>query len=354
LEVKTRKEYYSFTTVNFHGVTVKRTIVTLLLSIMGWVSFGQDFHFSGFMQNIGYVNPAYPAMLSSGEFGLTYRNQWPGIPATFVTYGASLMLPVRPLRGGIGLNLMNDMQGSGVINQSSISLLYGYLIDAGSSWQVAAGISASYVFRKFDAGELVFRSDILNDLGYAYSPVTLESYAKNYPDFSVGLMARYNNNLTMGISVAHLTQPNHTFSEVAGSSLPLKYTAFVSGTLPVNSNSVTVEPALFYSLQQTNNEIIWGSKFMIRNNIMAGGWIRQNMQFDFEAFIISAGFSWEKYNISYSYDVNLKKINFLSTKMAAHEVTFLYRFEYKNEQQAKRGMKRGRKGSRNAACPAYD
>jgi hypothetical protein len=77
-----------------------------------------------------------------------------------------------------------------VLSQSSISLLYGYLIDAGSSWQVAAGISVSYVFRKFDAGELVFRSDILNDLGYAYSPVTLESYAK-ITGFSVGPMARY-------------------------------------------------------------------------------------------------------------------------------------------------------------------
>lgn len=354
MEVKTRKEYYSFTGANFHGVTVNRTIGTFLFSLIGSLSFGQDFHFSGFMQNIGYVNPAYAAMPSSGELGMTYRNQWPGIPATFVTYGASLIMPVSSLNSGIGLNLMNDMQGSGVINQSSVSLLYGYRIYLGSSWQVAAGISGSYVFRRFSADELVFRSDILNDLGYAYSPVTLNSYTKNYPDFSFGLITRYNNNLTAGISFGHLTRPHHTFSEMVDSRMPIKFTAFVSGRLPLNSSSIAVEPALFYSLQQNNNELIWGSRFILANSIMVGGWIRQNMQFAFEALIISAGISWEKYNISYSYDVNLKKINFLSTKMAAHEVTFLYRFEYKEVQPVMRGMKRGMKGSRKAVCPAYD
>jgi len=354
LEVKTKKEYYSFTAVNFHGVTVNRTIGTFLISLIGSLSIGQDFHFSGFMQNIGYVNPAYAAMSPTGEVGLTYRNQWPGIPATFVTYGASLIMPVRSINSGIGLNVMNDMQGSGVINQSSISLLYGYQIDAGGSWQVGAGISGSYVFRRFNADELVFRSDILNDLGYAYSPVTFDSYTKNYPDFSFGLITRYNNNLTAGISVGHLTRPYHTFSELVGSRMPIKYTAFVSGTLPLNSRSIAVEPAVFYSQQQNNNEIIWGSRFTLANNIMAGGWIRQNTQFDFEALIISVGISWERYNISYSYDVNLKKINYLSTKMAAHEVTFLYRFEYKEEQPVNRGMRSRMKGGRKAVCPAYD
>ena len=73
---------------------------------------------------------------------------------------------------------------------------------------------------------------------------------------------------------------------------------------------------------------------------MLGAWMRQNIQFNFDALIVSAGISFEKYNISYSYDVNLKKINFLSTKMAAHEVTFLYRFEYKEEQKVKRFKKK--------------
>jgi len=40
--------------------------------------------------------------------------------------------------------------------------------------------------------------------------------------------------------------------------------------------------------------------------------------------------------------------------MAAHEVTFLYRFEYKEEQKVKRvSGQRGRRGKK-TDCPAYD
>jgi hypothetical protein len=75
-----------------------------------WLSFAQDFHFSGFMQNMVYVNPAYAALPASGEVGLTYRNQWPGIPATFVTYGANLIMPVKTLSSGVGISFLNDIQ----------------------------------------------------------------------------------------------------------------------------------------------------------------------------------------------------------------------------------------------------
>ena len=327
-------------------MTIKRTIAGILFSLTAWVSLSQDFHFSGFMQNMVYVNPAYAALPASGELGLTYRNQWPGIPATFVTYGAYMVMPVHAISSGIGLHVTNDVQGGGVINQSSVSLLYGYLFDVSDSWQVSAGIGASYVFRNFSADELVFRSDILNDLGYSYGPVTIGNYSTNYPDFSAGVIARNNNNLSMGFSVVHLSRPYHTFSETAGSRLPMKYTAFVSGRVPLQSDVIAMEPALFYSRQQDNQELIWGSRFIVAGSIMAGGWFRQNLQFAFESLIISAGFSYGKYNISYSYDVNLKKISFLSTKMAAHEVTFLYRFEYKEEQKGKR--------TRKMDCPAYN
>jgi len=147
-----------------------------------------------------YVNPAYAALPSSGEVGLTYRNQWPGIQATFVTYGATAVIPVKSLNSGIGVSFLNDMQGSGVINNTSASLLYGYLFHLNSSWQVgvinntsasllygylfhlnsswqvSAGISASYVFKKFSADQLVFKSDILNDLGYSFGTVVFDNY----------------------------------------------------------------------------------------------------------------------------------------------------------------------------------
>jgi type IX secretion system PorP/SprF family membrane protein len=305
----------------------------------------QDFHFSQFMQTMAYVNPAYAALPAMGEVGLVYRNQWPGIPATFVTYGATVVIPVESLHSGVGISFLNDMQGSGVINRTSASLLYGYLLKINSIWQVGAGINATYVFKKFNADQLVFRSDILNDLGYSYSPVTFVNYSKGYPDFSLGFIARNNKHLSFGVSASHVTRPNDSFSALENSRLPVKYTAFVSGRIEITkhlrSESLILEPAAFFSQQKQNQELVWGTQFLLGDNFQLGGWFRQNLSFQYESFIISAGISWEHYNISYSYDVNLKKIQPLSTKMAAHEVTFLYRFKY-NDKKIKK-----------IECPAY-
>ena len=326
-------------------MTITRSFLLAIGFTLSWASIAQDFHFSQFMQNMVYVNPACAALPATGEIGLVYRDQWPGIPATFVTYGATAVIPVQSVKGGFGVSFLNDLQGSGVITRTSASLLYGYLIQVNPRWQVRAGIGASYVYKKFNADELIFRSDILNDLGYGFGQVTLDNYSKSYPDFSVGIIAGNTGGFTFGFSASHVTRPAESFSTRVESRLPVKYTAFASGRIgrgrTSGNNSVSIEPALFFSKQQQNHELIWGSQVLFAGNFMLGGWIRQNLAFNFESVIISAGISWERYNISYSYDVNLKKIDFLSTKMAAHEVTFLYRFEYNG------------KKSKKAECPAY-
>jgi type IX secretion system PorP/SprF family membrane protein len=326
-------------------VIFKKAYLIILLVMPVLQGMAQDFHFSQFMQTTAYVNPAYAALPSMGEVGLAYRNQWPGIPATFVTYGATVVIPVESLHSGVGISFLNDMQGSGVINRTSASLLYGYLLKINSTWQVGTGINATYVFKRFNADQLVFRSDILNDLGYSYAPVTFVNYSKGYPDFSLGFIARNDKHLSFGVSASHVTRPNDSFSELENSRLPIKYAAFASGrivaTKHMTGKSLVLEPAVFFSQQKQNQELVWGTQFLLGDNFQLGGWFRQNLSFQYESFIISAGISWEHYNISYSYDVNLKKIQPLSTKMAAHEVTFLYRFKYNDKKNKK------------IECPAY-
>jgi type IX secretion system PorP/SprF family membrane protein len=326
-------------------VIFKKAYLIIFLGMPVVRGMAQDFHFSQFMQTMAYVNPAYAALPTMGEVGLAYRNQWPGIPATFVTYGATVVIPVESLHSGVGVSFLSDMQGSGVIKRTSASLLYGYLLKINSTWQVGAGINATYVFKIFNADQLMFRSDILNDLGYSYSPVTFVNYSKGYPDFSLGFIARNDRHLSFGVSASHVTRPNDSFSKLENSRLPVKYAAFVSGRIAATNHlkgrSLVLEPAAFFSHQKQNQELVWGTQFLLGDNFQLGGWFRQNLSFQYESFIISAGISWEHYNISYSYDVNLKKIQPLSTKMAAHEVTFLYRFKY-NDKKTKK-----------IECPAY-
>jgi type IX secretion system PorP/SprF family membrane protein len=325
-------------------LNTKKAIGVVILMVYRF-SYGQDYHFSQFMSNMIYINPACAALPVSPEAGLTYRNQWPGIPATFVTYGASFVMPIQSLSSGAGIQFANDIQGGGVISRTSASLLYGYIFNINRYWQIGAGLNASWVMKKLNANDLVFRADLLSDLGYGVETIPVSSYTKGYPDFGFGLVARNNNDLSFGVSVAHLTRPFDSYSDYAGNRVPLRYSAFITGRAfgsdQLINNTVTANPALYYSYQHNNSELLWGSQFTMASYYSAGIWLRQNTKFNFESLIVSLGISFEKYNIGYSYDVNLKKINFLSTKMAAHEVTFLYRFEYK-----------GRK-FKQVECPTY-
>lgn len=47
---------------------------------------------------------------------------------TYVTYSASYDQHLNALQGGVGLLLMNDVQGGGVINTTTISGMYAYTL----------------------------------------------------------------------------------------------------------------------------------------------------------------------------------------------------------------------------------
>ncbi len=287
------------------------------------------------MHNQAYYNPAYAAVPEMNEFSMTYRNQWPGIPANFVTYGATFIQPFSVIKSGIGVVFLRDVEAGGVISKSSASLMYGYTFRVSRALKMAAGIGASYVYRQFDPSTLVFASDLLNALGTPYPPVNISAYTRGYPDFSIGLMGEYRKDLTMGISAAHLTRPAESFSGEPASRLPVKYGLFASYKFRTggkyNRNGIDLTPSLLYVHQGRTNELVWGTAALIKP-LTAGVWLRHNLSLNFSSMIFSLGILQKKYTFLYNYDVNLTSVNFLSTKTGAHEVTFLFRFEYKKKQ----------------------
>ena len=322
-----------------------RFIIIIAVNFLTLHALSQDYHFSGLLPGYIFSNPSYAAVPSTPELAATYRNQWPGSPATFVTYGAAFVMPVAAMNSGIGINVLNDIQGDGVISRTYAGLLYGYGIDLNREWRMGMGVGVSYVFKNFDAGTLVFRSDILNELGYGYSSVVLEDYSMSYPDFSLGLTLTNTLGFQAGLSVNHLTRPHESANNMMNDRLPMRYSGYITTRInqpaQYSKMSLVFEPGLFYSKQGNNQELIWGMQTVLSSSFVFGAWLRQNLKFNYDAVIFSVGILKEKYNFLYSYDVNVKKLQFLSTKMGAHEVTFLYRLEY------------NRKNKGAVECPAY-
>jgi type IX secretion system PorP/SprF family membrane protein len=87
----------------------------------------QDPQFTQFYANPTYLNPAFAGTARCPRICLNYRNQWPNLSGTYVTYSASYDQHFDALAGGIGILITTDDQARGTLKTTTASFMYSYL-----------------------------------------------------------------------------------------------------------------------------------------------------------------------------------------------------------------------------------
>src|ERR1035438_8218758 len=95
------------------------------------VVFAQDIHFTQFDMAPLVINPAFTGMFDGRiRAGAIYRNQWASVTVPYVTYGASVDLPLLIERNGdylaTGLQLYKDQAGDGNLSNFTGLLSVAY------------------------------------------------------------------------------------------------------------------------------------------------------------------------------------------------------------------------------------
>lgn len=313
-----------------------KVILTLLLSAN--LSFAQDPHFSNFLSAFPYLNPSSLSLVQNPQVGATYRNQWPAMNSAFVTYCASFVQPVETMNSVFGVNLIHDNQAQGAILQTSLSAVYAYDVKVSDLISMAGGLELSYIFQDVNESRFIFESDITGTASGS-EPLDYGNYKSGYGDFSLGITMNYDDRYFSGIAVHHLTRPVRHDGEPELLSLSRRYTVHLHGKFDLvhryGNRDVFLIPGIQFQQQLKYQEFVYGANCKM-NPFVFGLWVRQDLRFNMDAVILLAGFSRNAYNFYYSYDVNMKNIHFFSTGMGAHEVTFLYHFQY-NGKRKKRG-----------------
>ena len=169
---------------------MRRTIFLLVIGalLMSSNSYAQDPAFSQFYANPLYLNPALAGSAQCPRVILNYRNQWPGIPATYVTYAASYDQYVDGLQGGIGLQAYHDRAGTGIINTNHVSGMYAYQLAVDKNISIKAGFQATYYQRSIDWSQLTFGDQIHRRYGFIYQTQLRLLFRNNVNklDFSTG------------------------------------------------------------------------------------------------------------------------------------------------------------------------
>lgn len=224
---------------------------------------------------------------------------------------------------------MNDIQGQGSINQFELGIVYAYQIEVTRELTVSAGLDATYVQRSMNTSDLVLEDMIDPRTGLVSNPTSDFLYEQNvaYPDFTVGFTTFYRN-FYGGLSGAHLFRPGQSVSSDPNSRLARRMILFAGGMFPVYQRRLgrevlQVSPNLIYLQQKNYSQITYGVEGLIKDQIIAGLWLRQNLGIKFGALIFSAGYVTKNYRIRYSYDQQLSSPTVNLPALGSHELSLI-------------------------------
>jgi type IX secretion system PorP/SprF family membrane protein len=283
----------------------------------------QDVQFSQLFADRMYLNPAFAGSDYCPKFVLSYRNQWPGIQFPYNTYNASFDKYSEVVHGGIGIRLMKDDQGNGVFNQINADFIYSYHIKISNSISAKFAIEASVYQQSMNMRDLVYYNMIDPVQGIIYSNTeTLSDQTFFCPDFSTGIILNYKKYF-LGAAISHIPQ---NLVESHNEFLPVKYTIHAGAVFPLLKNNskktnFILEPNFVYINQQNMNMLYYGMYFDI-SAMSFGLFYRQNLEFHYDAMVVSYHLNVKNLIIGYSYDITLSK--FIKQTLGTHELSLTY------------------------------
>ena len=306
--------------------------------VSGLTAYGQDPQFSQFYSNPLYLNPAFAGTAYCPRIHVNYRNQWPSIPGSFVTYNASYDQYIKPLSGGIGVYIMSDVAGKGSLTTNKLSAMYSYSQALSRTLSLNFALEASFFQKSVDWNKLTFGDQIDPRNGFVYNTNDIQRGDNvNKPDFSVGALL-YSDIYFVGFAVHHLTQPNESLV-LAESKLPIKWTIHAGANINAgpqsNQDNIVISPNILYQIQGDFQQVNLGV-YAKKGPVVFGVWYRFS-----DAFIMLLGLEIQQMKIGYSYDLTTSDLS--PATGGAHEVSLSYTFDCKPK----------RKRFRTINCPSF-
>lgn len=303
----------------------------------------QDAQYSQFYAAPLYLNPAFAGSALGSRATLNYRNQWPSMDASFVTYSASFDHYFARIKSGVGFIVTNDEQGFGKFRNTDIGVQYAYQLELSEKWAFRAGVQASYVLRNAGYFGLTFGNQYTRE---GYNPGLpgepgLDFANNNYVDLSSGGLL-YTEKFYIGYSAHHMNRPNQSVLAGESSPLPMKSTITAGYKIMLenktkkglrvskNEREVSLSPAMLFKMQGKFSQLDLGMYFTYEPLVL-GVWyrglpIRKSIEGlnNHDAAIFLVGFRNNNLSVGYSYDLTVSSLT--PSTGGSHEISVSYVF----------------------------
>lgn len=294
----------------------------------------QDPQFTQFYANPLYLNPAFAGTAKCPRITMNYRNQWPNLSGTYVTYSGAYDMHVDALAGGIGVLVTTDDQARGTLKTTNLSLLYSYHAAVTREFSLKFGIQGTYLQKTLDKTKLNFGDMIDARRGFVWNTQEqVPSQSKKNVDFSAGILG-YSKNYFVGFAAHHINQPDEGL--LGSSKLPAKFTGHAGAIIPLEKgNASYLSPNVLFQAQQKFTQLNLGL-YYVKGSFVAGLWYRNA-----DAVIALVGLQNDNFKFGYSYDVTVSKLS--GNTAGSHEISVQILFECRPK----------KKKFRTISCPSF-
>lgn len=282
---------------------------------------------------------------------LNFRDQWPDMPQTYLSYRIALSQPVNVLNSGVGAYVIQDNQANGILRTFRMGGQYMYQVRFSKKVAMNYGLDASLVQRSLAWEQLQFYDQInflygFSDAAGVPNPTQEPAPAstnKSYFDIGLGT-ALVSENWYLGLSTAHITQPNQAFYNDSESKLPMAVTG-QAGFISANKkrlNPLYVNPLLIFTVQGNSRQLQVGSYFN-KGAFYPGIFFKHNFD-GISDVCFNVGLKKGLLAFSYSYDLSLGAL--AGNTGGSHELSFIVNWRTK-------GAKQSNKNRDILKCPSF-
>lgn len=296
--------------------------------------FSQDPVFSQFYLSPLQLNPGLAGLTEDPRFSANYRNQFPGFNNAYRTYALSYDQFFESINSGIGIWLLSDDAGDGILKTLKAGGIFSYQLELTDRFRIRSGIEVGYVQSTLNWDRLVF-GDQIDDYTGTISPGGIpfpteetapEKNKVVYADVGIGSVI-YSETFYAGLSLRHLNRPDPDFlSANPGVSprIPIRMTSHAGAAFPISGGlgrnmDLALSPAVIL-VRQGNFFQVNGGLSMDAEAFTLGLHYRMASG-NSEAIIASIGLRTNNLRIGYSFDYN---ISGFPLSGGTHEVGITY------------------------------